>query len=111
MAVACEPGLILADEPTTALDPPLAVQIQALLRDLVRRTGAALLIVTHDLGTVARLADEVGVLAGGRLVEYGAAANVLQRPQHKVTRRLLADRPGGRPLSAGGDASSAGGRA
>ena len=109
MAVACEPGLILADEPTTALDPPLAVQIQALLGALVRDSSASLLIATHDLGTVARLADDVGVLAGGRLVEYGSAANVLHHPQHEATRRLLGDRPGGAPLA--GRPSGGGGRA
>ena len=93
MALASEPQLLLADEPTTALDVTLRGQILDLLSDLQRQTGMAVLLITHDLNLVRRFADRVAVMEKGRLVEQGAVADLMQNPQHPYTRKLLASRP------------------
>ena len=93
MALACEPRLIIADEPTTALDVTVQAQILDLLKELTRETGAALILITHDLGVVARYADVVAVMYGGRIVEQASAAALYARPRHPYTRGLLASIP------------------
>jgi microcin C transport system ATP-binding protein len=93
MALACRPKLLIADEPTTALDVTIQAQILALLDELQREMGMALLFITHDLNLVRRYADRVGVMERGRLVETGPTAQVFRRPQHAYTQRLLASRP------------------
>ena len=93
MALACQPKLIIADEPTTALDVTVQSQILALLKDLTRETGAALILITHDLGVVARYADRVAVLYAGRIVETAPARTLYRRPLHPYTRGLLASIP------------------
>ena len=98
MALACEPALLIADEPTTALDVTIQAQILDLLRELQQRFGLALLLITHDLGVVAEMADRVAVMYAGRIVEEGAGARRSSRdPQHPYTRGLLASMPGGAP--------------
>ncbi len=89
MALACDPDLLIADEPTTALDVTIQAQILALLRELKRQTEMALLLITHDLGVVAELADHVAVMYAGRIVESGATAPLLRSPRHPYTRGLL----------------------
>jgi oligopeptide/dipeptide ABC transporter ATP-binding protein len=89
MAVSCEPRLIVADEPTTALDVTIQAQILELLQDLCRRLGVALIIITHNLGIVARYADRVNVMYAGRIVEQGSAARVYGQPAHPYTLGLL----------------------
>ncbi|SMF54413.1 peptide/nickel transport system ATP-binding protein/oligopeptide transport system ATP-binding protein [Tistlia consotensis] len=103
MALSCEPELIIADEPTTALDVTIQAQILEIMQDLCRRLGVALLIITHNLGIVARYADRVNVMYAGRIVESGPAAALYRRPAHPYTVGLLnsvprLDRPRGRPL-------------
>jgi oligopeptide/dipeptide ABC transporter ATP-binding protein len=93
MALACRPRLIIADEPTTALDVTVQAQILSLLTSLVRDAGGALLLITHDLGVVARYADQVNVMYAGRIVESGPAAQVYESPRHPYTRALLASVP------------------
>jgi ABC-type dipeptide/oligopeptide/nickel transport system ATPase component len=93
MALIAEPELILADEPTTALDVTVQAQILALLQELRERTGAALLLVTHDLGIVAQLADRVGVMRHGKIVEQADCLTLFEQPQHEYTRSLLAAMP------------------
>jgi microcin C transport system ATP-binding protein len=93
MALACRPKLLIADEPTTALDVTIQAQILALLDELQREMGMALLFITHDLNLVRRYADRVGVMERGRLVETGDTARVFAEPQHAYTQRLLASRP------------------
>ena len=93
MALACRPRLIIADEPTTALDVTVQAQILDLLKDLTRETGAALILITHDLGVVARYADRVAVMYAGRVVEQAPAASLYRSPQHPYTRGLLASVP------------------
>jgi peptide/nickel transport system ATP-binding protein len=93
MALACRPRLLIADEPTTALDVTIQAQILALLRELVRETGTALVMITHDLGVVAGLCDEVTVLYGGRVVESGARHPLFDQPRHPYTAGLLASIP------------------
>ncbi len=93
MALACRPKLIIADEPTTALDVTVQAQILALLKDLTRETGAALILITHDLGVVARYADRVAVMYAGRLIETGSARDIYRRPQHPYTLGLMASVP------------------
>ena len=93
MALACQPRLLIADEPTTALDVTIQAQILALLDQLQREMGMALLFITHDLNLVQRFSDRVGVMERGRLVETGRTADVFAHPQHPYTRRLLASRP------------------
>jgi len=93
MALACRPRLIIADEPTTALDVTVQAQILDLLQDLTRETGAALILITHDLGVVARYADRVVVMYAGRVVEQAPAAALYRAPQHPYTRGLLESLP------------------
>ena len=93
MALACRPRVLIADEPTTALDVTVQAQILALLSDMRRDTGTAVLLVTHDLGVVADHADEVVVMYAGRVAESGPAASVLERPQHPYTVGLLGAAP------------------
>ncbi|WP_051247885.1 ABC transporter ATP-binding protein [Inquilinus limosus] len=90
MALAADPELLIADEPTTALDVTIQAQILDLFRALRDRRGMAVLLVTHDLGVVAELADRVAVMQDGRVVETGPTRQVLDAPQHGYTRRLLA---------------------
>ena len=93
MALACQPRLIIADEPTTALDVTVQSQILALLKELTRETGAALILITHDLGVVARYADRVAVMYAGRIVETATARDLYKHPMHPYTRGLLASIP------------------
>lgn len=88
MALACEPKLILADEPTTALDATVQIQVLLLLRELQRELGTAMIFVTHDLGVAAEIADEVAVMYAGRIVETGSAEQVLLAPAHPYTGAL-----------------------
>jgi len=98
MALANEPELLIADEPTTALDVTVQAQILKLLKDLQSELGMAVLMITHDLGIVRKMADRVCVMTDGRIVEQGSVEDVFERPQHAYTRHLLAAEPKGRPL-------------
>jgi oligopeptide/dipeptide ABC transporter ATP-binding protein len=93
MALACNPSLILADEPTTALDVTIQAQILELMRDLSRRLGVAMLIITHNLGVVARYADRVNVMYAGRIIEQAAAGEIYANPRHPYTLGLLRSVP------------------
>jgi oligopeptide/dipeptide ABC transporter ATP-binding protein len=93
IAVACEPKLIIADEPTTALDVTIQAQILELMKALTRRLGVALVIITHNLGVVARYANRVNVMYAGRIVESGTAAEIYHRPRHPYTMALLRSVP------------------
>ncbi|WP_048710301.1 ABC transporter ATP-binding protein [Microvirga massiliensis] len=93
MAIACNPKLLIFDEPTTALDATTAIGIVDLINDLRRTMGVASLFISHDLGTVARVADKVAVIYAGRIVEHGPVAEVLGSPRHPYTRMLLASIP------------------
>ncbi len=93
MALACAPRLLIADEPTTALDVTIQAQILALLKELVEETGTALIMITHDLGVVAGLCDEVNVLYAGRIVERGDRHTLFGQPRHPYTHGLLASIP------------------
>ena len=95
MALACEPKLLIADEPTTALDVTIQAQILDLLRDLRRRLGLGLLLITHDLGIVAEMADHVAVMYAGRIIEDSPVAGIFADPKHPYTRALLASIPDG----------------
>ena len=98
MALMCGPELLIADEPTTALDVTIQAQILRLLADLQRELGIALLLITHDLGVVARIADRVAVMYAGEIVEHGPRAEVCSpMPRHPYTRGLLDLHPGARP--------------
>jgi len=96
-AIACQPSLLIADEPTTALDVTIQAEILDLLGSMRDRFGLSLLLITHDLGVVARLADRVAVMYAGRIIEEGAMRDVLAVPQHPYTRGLLASLPGTTP--------------
>ena len=100
MALANEPDLLIADEPTTALDVTIQAQILELLADLKARLGMSLLLITHDLGIVRRLADRVCVMTQGEIVEQGETERIFTAPQHDYTRHLLAAEPKGAPLHA-----------
>ena len=93
MALACKPRLIIADEPTTALDVTVQAQILDLLKELTRESQSALILITHDLGVVARYADRVAVMYAGRLVETAPARELYARPQHPYTRGLMSSVP------------------
>ncbi|HWW47074.1 MAG TPA: ABC transporter ATP-binding protein [Xanthobacteraceae bacterium] len=104
MALALDPKLLIADEPTTALDVTTQAQILALIRDLQKRKGTAVIFITHDFGVVAEIADRVVVMQSGRIAEQGPADQVLNQPQHPYTRQLIAavprlTAPPPRPLS------------
>ena len=98
MALANEPDLLIADEPTTALDVTIQAQILKLLKSLQARYGMALLFITHDLGIVRKMADRVCVMTQGRIVEQGLVAQVFDAPQHSYTQHLLSAEPKGRPV-------------
>ncbi len=93
MALACEPQLLIADEPTTALDVTIQAQILDLLRELKRGSGAAIVLITHDLGVVAEVCDEVAVMYAGQVVERAAADVLFERPGHPYTVGLLGSIP------------------
>ena len=93
MALACSPRLIIADEPTTALDVTVQAQILDLLKELTLETGSSLLLITHDLGVVARYADRVAVMYGGRIVETAPARELYKHPHHPYTQGLMASVP------------------
>jgi peptide/nickel transport system ATP-binding protein len=93
MAISCRPRLLIADEPTTALDVTIQAQILDLLGELQRRVGMAMLLVTHDLGVVAERAEVVAIMYAGRIVEHGPVADVFRNPLHPYTRGLLQSLP------------------
>lgn len=93
MSLACEPKLIIADEPTTALDVTIQAQILELMKNLTRDLGVAMIIITHNLGVVARYADRVNVMYAGRIVETGTATDIYHRPRHPYTLALLKSVP------------------
>jgi oligopeptide/dipeptide ABC transporter ATP-binding protein len=93
MALACDPALLIADEPTTALDVTIQAQILDLLRSLQRDLGMAILLITHDLGVVAEMCDEVVVMYAGRIAEQGPVEEIFARPAHPYTRGLLSAIP------------------
>ena len=93
LALAPEPKLIIADEPTTALDVSIQAQVLALLRRLCKERGAAVILITHDMGVIAETTDRVAVLYAGRLVEDGLTAAVIAAPRHPYTRGLMASTP------------------
>jgi microcin C transport system ATP-binding protein len=97
MAIANEPDILIADEPTTALDVTIQAQILELMHELRDRLGMALLLITHDLSIVKKMADRVCVMSQGEIVEAGPVAELFARPQHPYTKRLLAAEPKGRP--------------
>jgi ABC-type dipeptide/oligopeptide/nickel transport system ATPase component len=93
IALACRPPMVIADEPTTALDVTIQAQMLELMRDLQRQFGLALLLITHDFGVVAEMADRVAVMRAGRIVETGPVRQILREPSHEYTRQLLAAVP------------------
>ena len=93
MALACEPDLLIADEPTTALDVTVQAQILDLLRDLQAQSGMAIILITHDLGVVAEMADEVAVMYAGKVVERTTGTEIFDDPQHPYTLGLLGSIP------------------
>ena len=93
MALSCDPELLIADEPTTALDVTVQAQILDLISDLQSELGSAVIIITHDLGVVAELSDDILVMYAGRCVEYGSAADIFGRPDHPYTWGLLSSMP------------------
>ena len=97
MALANDPDLLIADEPTTALDVTIQAQVLELLKELQRKLGMAMLLITHDLGIVRRMADRVSVMNDGEIVEQGDAGQVFGAPDHAYTKHLLAAEPKGRP--------------
>jgi oligopeptide/dipeptide ABC transporter ATP-binding protein len=93
IALCCEPKLIIADEPTTALDVTIQAQILELMKDLTRRLGVALIVITHNLGIVARYADRVNVMYAGKIIESGTAGDIYHDPRHPYTLALLKSVP------------------
>ena len=89
MALSCRPAILIADEPTTALDVTVQAQVLRLMRDLQRDFGMALIFITHDMGVIAKMADEVGVMYLGRMVEFAAVDTVFHEPAHPYTQELL----------------------
>ena len=106
MALANDPALLIADEPTTAVDVTIQAQILKLLRELQAKTRMGLLLITHDLGIVRKMAERVYVMQAGEIVEHGPLAEVFEHPQHEYTRHLLAAEPKGVPDPAPADAAT-----
>ena len=104
MALANEPDLLIADEPTTALDVTVQAQILELLQELQKELGMAILLITHDLGIVRKMASRVYVMKDGGIVESGTTADIFERPKHAYTRHLIAAEPKGKPPTAHPDA-------
>lgn len=94
MALVCRPEVLIADEPTTALDTTMQAQILGLIRSLQREIGCAVLLITHDFGVVAHMADRVAVMQHGEIIEQGDVRSILRQPRHAYTRALLAAVPG-----------------
>ncbi len=101
MSIACEPAILIADEPTTALDVTIQAQVLDLMGDLQRDTGMAIVLITHDLGVVARMADEVVVMYAGQVAEQGTVDDVFYRSSHPYTLGLRAAMPSNDPAPAG----------
>ena len=99
MAISCKPSILIADEPTTALDVTIQAQILDLMRDLQSQTGMAIILITHDLGVVARMADEVAVMYAGKIVEHGTVEDVFYRSAHPYTLGLRAAMPTNDPAN------------
>jgi oligopeptide/dipeptide ABC transporter ATP-binding protein len=97
MAIACEPCILIADEPTTALDVTIQAQVLDLLAELQKRRGTAIILITHDLGVVARMADDVAVMYAGQIVEKGTVDDIFYRPAHPYTVGLRAAMPSNEP--------------
>ncbi|MDT3424971.1 oligopeptide/dipeptide ABC transporter ATP-binding protein [Paenibacillus forsythiae] len=93
MALACDPKILIADEPTTALDVTIQAQIMDLMRNLQKKTGTAIILITHDLGVVAKMAQKVAVMYAGEIVETGPVEDIFYRPMHPYTRGLLQSMP------------------
>jgi oligopeptide transport system ATP-binding protein len=93
MALSCAPKLLIADEPTTALDVTIQAQIMDLLKEIKEQTNTAIILITHDLGVVASMADRVAVMYAGKIVELGAAEDIFYRPSHPYTKALLKSLP------------------
>jgi peptide/nickel transport system ATP-binding protein len=93
LALACNPSLVIADEPTTALDVVMQAQVLQLLERLRERLGLALILISHDLGVLAETCDRIAIMYAGRIVELGAVADVFENPQHPYTKRLLETMP------------------
>ncbi|MDE0175857.1 MAG: ABC transporter ATP-binding protein [Defluviicoccus sp.] len=106
MALANDPELLIADEPTTALDVTIQAQILKLLKDLQRERGMSILLITHDIGIVRKVSDRVAVMTEGEIVETGPTAEIFDNPRHDYTRHLLAAEPKGNPAVADGKASA-----
>ena len=104
MALANEPDILIADEPTTALDVTIQAQILKLIKDLQQRFGMALLWITHDLSVVRKMADRICVMSDGEIVEHGSAEDIFLRARHPYTQRLLASEPKGKPVKASSNA-------
>ena len=94
MALACDPELLLADEPTTALDVTIQAQVLDLIRELKEKYNTSMILITHDLGVVAETCDSVAVIYAGRIVEYGSLEDVFDHPQHSYTKGLFGSLPG-----------------
>jgi peptide/nickel transport system ATP-binding protein len=106
IALACDPEVLIADEPTTSLDVTTAAQIIDLVRDLQRDFGTAVVWISHDLGVIGEVADDVAVLQEGKVVEQAPILEIFDSPQHPYTRKLLTARPlvgDSRPAPAAGD--------
>ena len=93
MALSCEPALLIADEPTTALDVTVQAQILHLMQKLKEQLDTAIMLITHDLGVIARMCQQVAVMYAGRIVEYGTLAHIFKAPRHPYTKGLLASTP------------------
>ncbi|MED3624102.1 ABC transporter ATP-binding protein [Neobacillus thermocopriae] len=93
MALVCKPDVLIADEPTTALDVTIQAQILELFRDIQKKTGVSIILITHDLGVVAQVADRIAVMYAGRIVEIGTRREIFYQPQHPYTKGLLQSVP------------------
>ena len=93
ISLACNPKVLIADEPTTALDVTIQAQILELIKDLQEKTGVAVIFITHDLGVVANMADRVAVMYAGKIIEYGTSDDIFYDPKHPYTWGLLGSMP------------------